>query len=252
VFCLLSGAVYLFNDVSDRAADRQHPLKARRPIASGRIPPGTAAITALVLVAVSLTAAFWLDRTFGLVALAYLLLLGLYSAVLKHLVILDVLTIAAGFVLRALAGAVVIHVAFSHWLLVLTLLLALFLALSKRRAELVGLAQSATSHRGTLGEYSEALLDQLIGIVSAATLVAYAFYTISPETVAKFGTDRLIFTLPFPIYGIFRYLFLVHRRNGGGNPSEALLTDGPLLACFVLWVVSVVAILYGPWRGMAG
>ena len=156
------------------------------------------------------------------------------------------LTIAIGFVLRAAAGAVAIDVAISHWLYVLTILLALFLALSKRRHELVLLGEGATGHRRILEEYSPYLLDQMISVVTASTLVAYAFYTVSPETVSKFGTDLLGLTLPLPIYGIFRYLYLVHQKEGGGSPAEMLLTDRPLLICSALWAVAVAIIIYGP------
>jgi hypothetical protein len=142
----------------------------------------------------------------------------------------------------------VVGVAFSDWLVLLTLLLALFLALSKRRAELVALADGATEHRKILAEYSPYLLDQMIGVVTASTLLAYAFYTISPETVQKFHTDKLLITVPFPLYGIFRYLYLIHQREGGGNPSELLVTDRPLLACVGLWALVVIGVLYGPWR----
>jgi 4-hydroxybenzoate polyprenyltransferase len=180
------------------------------------------------------------------VAAAYLGLLSLYSGPLKHIVIIDVLTIAVGFVLRAAAGALAIDVPISHWLYVLTILLALFLALSKRRHELVLLADRATGHRKILEEYSPYLLDQMISVVTASTLLAYAFYTVSPETVAKFGTDRLGLTLPFPLYGIFRYLYLVHQKEGGGSPAEMLLTDRPLLVCVALWAVTVAVIIYGP------
>ena len=246
IFCLLSGVVYLVNDIRDRDADRLHPAKRRRPIASGALAPGTAGAAAVVLAIGSLAAAFALSASFGLVSAIYLLLLSLYSTSLKHIVILDVLTIAAGFVLRAIAGVVVVNVEFSHWLLLLMLLLALFLALSKRRAELVALADGASNHRRILAEYSPYLLDQMISVVTASTLLAYAFYTIDPETVRKFGTDRLLWTVPFPLYGIFRYLYLVHQREGGGNPSETLLTDRPILACVALWGVAVILILYGP------
>ena len=140
------------------------------------------------------------------------------------------------------------HVTFSRWLLLLTLLGALFLGLSKRRAELVALTGDAESHRRSLGEYSPYLLDQMIGVVTASTLLAYAFYTISQETVDKFGTDRLIWTVPFPLYGIFRYLYLLHQREGGGSPSDTLLEDRPIQICVALWAASVIAILYGPWR----
>jgi 4-hydroxybenzoate polyprenyltransferase len=248
IFCGLSSAVYLVNDVLDREADRIHPVKKRRPIASGAVSPRTALTTAVVLVAVGLVGAFAINLRFGLVAAAYVVLMILYSTALKHHVILDVLTIASGFLLRALGGAVAIDVPFSHWLLMLTLLLALFLAMSKRRAELVALGLAPRGHRRVLAEYSPALLDQLIGIVTASTLLAYAFYTISPETVARFGTDRLLLTLPFPLYGIFRYLYLSHRRDGGGNPSGTLLSDPPLLVCIALWAIAVIGIIYGPWR----
>ncbi len=251
IFCGLSGVVYLFNDVADRDADRQHPLKCRRPIAAGELSPAFAVSTAVVLAAVALAAAFWLRPAFGLTALAYVLLLGAYSARLKHVVILDVLTIAIGFVLRAVGGAVAIDVAISHWLLVCTVLLALFLALSKRRHELTLLAEGATGHRRILGEYSPYLLDQMIGVVTASTLVAYMFYTISPETMRYFGTPYLALTIPFPLYGIFRYLYLVHQREGGGSPAEMLVTDLPLLLCVALWVAMVAVIIYGPWRGPA-
>jgi 4-hydroxybenzoate polyprenyltransferase len=245
IFCALSGVVYLINDIRDRDADRLHPVKSLRPIASGALAPAPAAVGALALAALSVSAAFMLDTNFGIVATAYLLLLTLYSATLKHIVIVDVLTIAAGFVLRAVAGVVVVGVEFSHWLLLLMLLGALFLALSKRRAELVTLAGGAHGHRRILAEYSPYLLDQMISVVTASTLLAYAFYTIDPGTVQKFGTDRLLWTVPFPLYGIFRYLYLVHQREKGGNPSEVLLTDRPILACVALWGLAVIMILYG-------
>lgn len=246
VFCVLSGVVYLINDVIDRDSDRRHPLKARRPIAAGDLPVPLALAAAALLGGGGLAAAFGLGRGFGLVAVAYVALQALYSGPLKHVVILDVLAIAVGFVLRAVAGAVVIPVPISQWLLVCTILLALFLALAKRRHELVMLAGEATAHRPILGEYSAYLLDQLIGIVAAATLVVYVFYTVSPETQAKFGTSWLGLTIPFPLYGLFRYLYLVHQREGGGSPADMLLTDRPLLLCVALWAAAVVLIIYQP------
>lgn len=244
VFCVLSGVVYLVNDVVDRDADRQHPVKAGRPIAAGDLPVNLALGAALALGAGGLAAAFWLGRSFGVVASAYVALLALYSGPLKRVVIVDVLTIAVGFVLRAVAGAVAVNVPFSHWLLVLTLMLALFLGFSKRRHELVMLGEQAIGHRSILADYSAQLLDQMIAVVAAATLIAYVIYTASPETIQKFGTAQLGLTLPFPAYGIFRYLYLVYRKDGGGNPSEALLTDWPLLACVALWGLSVILIIY--------
>ncbi len=246
IFCALSGVVYLINDIADREADRRHPVKKDRPIASGALPVPVAIASAAVLGGVALGGAFWLRPLFGVVAASYVALLALYSGNLKHIVILDVLTIAIGFVLRAAAGAVVLDVPISHWLYVLTILLALFLALSKRRHELVLLADGATSHRRILEEYSPYLLDQMIAVVTASTIVSYAFYTMSPETVQRLGTDRLILTLPFPLYGIFRYLYLVHLKEGGGSPSDMLLADRPLLLCVGLWATAVAILIYGP------
>ena len=246
IFCLLSGVVYLINDVMDREADRRHPIKKARPIASGALPVPAALTAAGLIAAGALVSALALRPEFGLVALLYVVLLGLYSWRLKHVVIIDVLTIAVGFVLRAVAGAVVIPVAVSVWLYLLTILLALFLALAKRRHELVLLADGATGHRRILQEYSPYLLDQMISVVTASTLVAYAIYTVSPETTAKFQTHWLGLTLPFPLYGIFRYLYLVHQKDGGGSPSDLLLTDRPLLICVALWAAVVALIIYGP------
>jgi 4-hydroxybenzoate polyprenyltransferase len=248
VFCGLSSTVYLLNDVLDREADRRHPVKSLRPIAAGTIGVGAALLTAAALTGTVLTAAFLIAPAFGLVAAAYLLLMTLYSAGLKHRVILDALAIASGFVMRALGGAMVIGVPFSQWLLILTLLLALFLVLNKRRAELTELADGATGHRPALADYNPALLDQMIATIAASTLLAYAVCTMSPETVARLGTNHLLFTLPFPLYGIFRYLYLAYQRAEGGNPSEQLFSDRPLLACVGLWALTVIPILYGPWR----
>lgn len=247
IFCVLSGVVYLVNDVMDRENDRRHPLKSRRPIAAGDLPVSVAVAAAALLAVASVGTAFALGWRFGAVAAAYVGLQFLYSGPLKHIVIIDVLTLAIGFVLRAVAGAVVIDVSISHWLFVCTILLALFIALAKRRHELVLLADGATSHRPILGEYSAYLLDQMISVVTASTLIAYIFYTISPETEQKFGTAWLGLTIPFPLYGIFRYLYLVHRREGGGSPADLLLNDRPLLACVTLWVVAVVLIIYHPF-----
>jgi 4-hydroxybenzoate polyprenyltransferase len=245
IFCALSSVVYLLNDLIDREADRLHPLKKHRAIASGVVSPALATTTAALLGAGGLIGAFLLGRWVGIVGLAYLALFMLYSGPLKHMVIIDVLTIAAGFVLRAVAGAVAIPVPISPWLLVDTILLALFLGLAKRRHELVLLADDASGHRRSLGEYTPYLLDQMIAVVSASTIVAYAFYTVSPDTIHRFGTNMLGLTLPFPLYGIFRYLYLVHRKEGGGSPAELLVADRPLLVCVALWGATVVALIYG-------
>jgi 4-hydroxybenzoate polyprenyltransferase len=247
IFCTLSGVVYLINDVVDRLSDAEHPVKARRPIASGALAPSAAIVTAVALGVPALGAAWWLRPMFGVVASGYVLLLALYSGPLKHIVIIDVLTIAIGFVMRVVAGAVVIDVPVSHWLLVCTILLALFLALSKRRHELVLLADAAKGHRRILEEYSPYLLDQMIGVVTASTLMAYVLYATSSETAERFGTSLLGLTIPFPLYGIFRYLYLVHQKEGGGSPSELLLTDRPLLFCVALWGLTVAFIIYRPF-----
>jgi len=247
VFCALSSVVYLVNDVMDREGDRRHPHKRMRPIAAGEISVALALTAAVVIGTAALAAAYSLGWRFGAVATFYVVLQTLYSTSLKHIVIIDALTLATGFVLRAIAGAVVIDVVISHWLFVCTILLALFIALAKRRHELVLLADGAASHRPILDEYSAYLLDQMIAVVTASTLIAYIFYTISPETEQKFGTSWLGLTIPFPLYGIFRYLYLVHRREGGGSPSDMLLNDRPLLACVTLWVVAVVLIIYHPF-----
>lgn len=246
IFCALSGTVYLINDLVDRENDRRHPHKARRPIASGALPVPIAVAAGAILMVGALGASFLISIRFGLVAVGYVALQALYSGPLKHIVIIDVLAIAVGFVLRAIAGAVAIDVEISHWLFVCTILLALFMALAKRRHELVLLSNGATSHRPILGEYSPYLLDQMISVVTASTLVAYVFYTISPETEQKFGTQWLDLTIPFPLYGIFRYLYLVHQREGGGNPADMLLDDRPLLACVALWAVAVILLIYYP------
>jgi 4-hydroxybenzoate polyprenyltransferase len=246
IFCALSGVVYLFNDLVDREADQRHPLKRLRPIASGRLSPRTAAVAAAFLGVGAIAAALALSSSLAWVSVAYVALLVSYSFVLKHLVIIDALTIAAGFVLRAAAGAVAVSVPISHWLLVCTTLLALFLVLSKRRHELTLLADGAITHRPILNEYSPYLLDQMIAVVTASTLVAYSVYAISPETAMRLGTTRLGVTIPFVLYGIFRYLYLVHQKSAGGSPADLLLTDRPLLACVGFWALAVALILYSP------
>jgi 4-hydroxybenzoate polyprenyltransferase len=245
IFCALSGAIYLINDVADRERDRLDPRKRARPVAAGRLAVGVAVAAALVLIVGGLVSAAILSRAFLITALAYVVLLIAYSAWLKHIVIVDALVVAGGFVLRAVAGAVVIDVEMSGWLLICTILLALFLALGKRRYEYVALEQDAARHRPILAEYSPALLDQMIAVVTASTVTAYALYTMSPETVGKFHTRLLPATLPFVLYGIFRYLYLLYQRRLGGNPSELLLSDRALLINTVGWICAVLLIIYG-------
>ena len=247
IFCALSGAMYLFNDVADREKDRRHPQKRHRPVASGRLSSGAALVIGAVLIAGGLAAGAALSRGFFVVAVTYVALLTTYSLWLKALVIVDVLVVAGGFVLRAVAGALAIDVEISGWLLICTILIALFLALGKRRHEYLTLAGEAAAHRPILAEYSAGLLDQMIAVVTASTVTAYALYTMSPETVAKFHTQLLPATLPFVLYGIFRYLYLLYRRQLGGNPSELFLNDRALLVNTALWMLAVLIIIYGPW-----
>ena len=246
LFCALSGAIYLLNDVADAEKDRLHPEKRRRPVASGVLPLRLALAVGVALIAVALVLSFRLSLDFGLVAAAYAVLLTAYSVWLKRLVILDVLTVAIGFVLRAVAGAVAIEVDISGWLLICTVLVALFLALGKRRHEYLTLHGDAAAHRPILAEYSEGFLDQMIAVVTASTVTAYALYTMSPETVAKFHSRLLPLTLPFVLYGVFRYLYLLYRRQLGGNPSDLFLQDRALIVNTLCWILALIVILYWP------
>jgi 4-hydroxybenzoate polyprenyltransferase len=251
VFCAVSGAVYLVNDLVDLERDRLHPTKRSRPLASGRLPPGLARIALVALGGGSLLAAFRLDGGFGWCVAAYVAVNLAYSFWLKNTVILDVLTLSIGFVLRAVAGALVIGVEFSGWLLACTLLLALFLSLAKRRHEIVLLAGEATSHRRSLAEYSPYLLDQMIGVVTASSVVCYALYTMAEETVQKYGGNYMAYTIPFVLYGVFRYLYLVHQKEQGGSPTDLLLADRPLLVAVALWAIALLVIVYtGPGAPM--
>lgn len=243
LFCLLSGSVYIVNDIFDWKQDQDHPVKSQRPISSGKIEVKKAAAVATILSLLALTFSFILDPGFGLVSLSYFLLNLAYSWKLKNVVIIDVMVVALGFVLRVVAGAVVIRVEVSAWVLACTILLALFLALSKRRHELTLLNEGAKEHRRTLAQYGPHFLDQMIGVVTASTLMSYALYTIS-EAPHKFGTRGMIYTIPFVLYGIFRYLYLVYQKEEGGNPSQALFIDWPLMVDVALWVVTVTLIIY--------
>ena len=243
LFCAASGAVYIINDLFDAERDRVHPMKARRPIASGNLRVTPALIAAALLLTVAIMVGFDIAPPFGAVLLIYAILNVVYSLWLKDVVIIDVMVIAAGFVLRAISGGLVINVNISTWLILCTILLSLFLAFCKRRQELEGLTD-AVEHRSILREYSVAFIDQMINVVTASTVIAYMFYTVSPEVELKLGTRHLYLTVPFVLYGIFRYLYLVHRRGGGGSPTRALVTDRPLLTCVALWGVTVILLLY--------
>jgi len=243
-FCLLSSAVYLVNDVFDLNEDRNNPVKRYRPIASGRLPARTAMMAALLLTLLAFAVAWRLGPAFFLCSALYLGLNLAYSGFLKQVMLLDVFVIAAGFVLRVVAGGVVIHVAISSWLIVCTTLLALFLALSKRRHELVVLETGAASQRRSLARYSAYFLDQLIVIVTASTVMSYVLYTLSDDVRMKFPGKRLELTVPFVLFGIFRYLFLVHRDQKGDDPARLLFTDPVLLNVVLLWGIAVVLLIY--------
>jgi len=243
-FCAASSATYLVNDLLDREADRQHPTKRNRPIASGDLGVGAAIAAAVALVGVAAVAAFALGGWFPALLGGYLALTLLYSALLKELVFVDVLVVAAGFVLRVVGGAIAIDVPVSRWLLLCAYLLALYLALGKRRAELALLGEGAGTHRVVLGHYTLPLVDQAISVVLGATVLAYTLYTLAPETVAKVGSEGLMATVPVVLYGLFRYLYLLHRHELGGSPTRVLLIDRPLLACVVVWLI-VAAVVVG-------
>lgn len=244
LFCLAASGVYLFNDIIDLESDKLHPVKSKRALPSGKLTVSTASTASIVLLLISIVGAFLLRINFGIVVSFYVIINLLYSFRLKNVVILDVMTIAAGFVLRVFSGAVLIEVPVSEWLIICTVLLSLFLGFSKRRHELTLLEKEANAHRSVLQQYSPYFLDQMIGIVTASTVMSYALYTMSEETVRKFNTKNLIYTVPFVLYGIFRYLYLVHRSYEGGNPSKLLLTDKPLLINIILWIVAVILIIY--------
>jgi len=241
-FCLVSSAVYIFNDVRDRETDRAHPRKRNRPIVSGRVKPAAALGLALVLLGCGAVLLWRSAPGAQACLLGYLVLQTVYTLFLKHQVILDVMAIAAGFVLRAVAGALAISVETSQWLLICTILLSLFLALSKRRSEILS-SENAQSHRLVLGEYTLQLLDQLIAVVAAGTILSYILYTYSDQTMHKFPSHLMPLTLPFVLYGIFRYLYLIYRKSGGGEPELLMVKDRPLLIDVALWAAAVAAIV---------
>ena len=243
LFCLISGAVYILNDIMDAEADRNHPIKKNRPIASGQLPVPIAIATVVILLVISFSLAYLLSPYFALICLIYILLNLAYSKWLKHVVILDVFVLATGFVLRVVAGVTVISVErFSPWLYIVTTLLSLYLGFGKRRAELTLLADGAQSHRRVLQGYTIPFLDQMIIIVSSTTLISYSLYTFSAPNLPT--NHIMMLTIPFVLYGIFRYLYLIQVKNSGGAPEELLLKDRPLFSAVALWGISVLLIFY--------
>ncbi|MDP2274521.1 MAG: decaprenyl-phosphate phosphoribosyltransferase [Archangium sp.] len=245
IFSLLASGVYVLNDWFDREKDRLHPKKRLRPIAAGHLSVGAAIGLVAVCWGIAGVGAWWLSPSFFAVLVSYLVLQALYTSVLKQMVLLDIMAIAMGFILRVVAGAEAIDVVVSNWLFLCTLLGALFLGFAKRRAELSSLEDNATAHRASLADYTVPLLDQMMSICAASIILAYGLYTVSKETVDHVGSDRLKFTVPLVVYGVFRYLFLVHKRGAGGAPEEVLLSDAPLLIDIALILAVAGWALYG-------
>ncbi|MBA3534515.1 MAG: decaprenyl-phosphate phosphoribosyltransferase [Ardenticatenales bacterium] len=249
IFCLMSSAAYILNDLKDIEKDRAHPTKRDRPLPSGRLSETTARIAFLLILALGLLSAYTLAPLFGAVALLYIANNFLYNWILKSMVILDVFSIAAGFVLRAVGGAVAVGVLISPWLYVLTVLLALFLGISKRRHELHLLEEGRGAFRKVLTEYSAPMLEEMLSVVTASTVIAYSIYTFTAESLPD--NHAMMLTIPFVIYGIFRYLYLVHSENDA-PPDEMLFKDRPMLITTFLWGVTVILILYGFGNRAAG
>ncbi|MDA8015906.1 MAG: decaprenyl-phosphate phosphoribosyltransferase [Thermoanaerobaculia bacterium] len=243
-FCLAASCIYLINDLGDREEDRLHPLKKHRPIAAGELPVFTAGAAAIVLAVLTIGASLYLGLGFLMILVVYLAVNIAYSRGLKHVVILDVMVVSSGYVLRVMAGAEAIQVRVSPWLLLCTVFLALLLILSKRRHELLLLADDAGDHRAVLQHYSATFLDQMINVVTASSVVCFALYAMDDDTVSRFG-DRLIYTLPLVIFGIFRYLYLIYQKHERRNPTEALMRDVPFVVNIFLWGFAVLWIVYG-------
>ncbi len=243
LFCLTSSAVYLINDVADIEKDRQHPTKRLRPLPAGQLKPSVAIAAGALIPLITLPLSFLLDLKFGLIILTYLLTMIAYSFALKNIIILDVLTVAAGFVLRVAAGAIVVDVErFSPWLYICATLVALFIGFSRRRHELVLLPENAKTHRASLNEYNLPLLDEMISVVTSATVIAYSLYTFSAPNLP--ANHAMMLTIPFVLYGVFRYLYLIHVKNKGGTPEEIFLSDLPMIIALGLWALAVIAVLY--------
>ena len=243
-FCLVASAAYVMNDLRDADRDRRHPQKRFRPIPAGRVSPNTALLVGIGAGVGGLALAAALGMSFLALVAFYLAWQVAYTFLMKEIVILDVMALSVGFVVRAVAGGVVIDVPISPWLVICTFLLALFMGFAKRRHEVILLDAGAADHRRSLREYSPYFLDQMIAVVTASTVVAYAIYTVSPEVQEKLGTQYLYVTIPFVLFGIFRYLYLVHQKEEGGNPTQIMLTDAPLIVDVLLWAMTAAFVLY--------
>ena len=244
LFCLAASSIYVFNDIYDRESDRKHPEKYRRPLAEGTLQVFEAYMVSVVLAAIALILAFVMNRTFFVILLAYVILNLAYSLKIKQVVILDIMFIASGFVLRILAGTTLAEVNPSDWLVICTITLSLFLGFSKRRNELVLMGENAGTQRKVLKEYSIHFLDQMISMVTACTVMSYILYTVSPETVGRFGTKNLMFSIPFALFGVFRYLYLIYLKKKMGDPIDLILKDFPFLLNILLWISAIMIIIY--------
>lgn len=252
VFCAASSGIYIFNDLCDLAADREHPIKKNRALASGMLNMNLARFAMTLLFAIAATGALMLGNMFAVVIGVYLVACIGYSLRLKDVVILDVILIASGFVLRAVSGAVLIGVAASEWLVLCTSMVALLIGFGKRRHEIVLLEEKAEGHRRTLSDYSLPFLDAIMNICAGAAVITYALYTRADETIARVGSSAMLLTIPFVVYGVFRYLFLIHKRKVGGDPVQILFSDRPTLLNLLLWIVTVGVVIYVPRIWQAG
>jgi 4-hydroxybenzoate polyprenyltransferase len=246
IFCSASSGVYLFNDLCDIKEDREHPIKKNRPLASGALNVNFARFVMILLFAAAASGALWLNHGFALIIGIYLATCLAYSMKLKDIVILDVILIASGFVLRAISGAVIIGVEVSEWLVLCTSMVALLVGFGKRRHELVLLEEAAENHRRSLSDYSISFLDSIMNICAGAAVLTYALYTRADETIQRVGSRAMLLTIPFVIYGVFRYLFLIHKRETGGDPVQLLFRDRPTLLNLVLWILASGAVIYLP------
>jgi len=243
-FCGVASSVYVLNDIVDLSADKIHPTKKLRPMAAGKVPLSSAALIAVLLFSVSIYVACLLQLQFGFVLGVYFMINVVYSLWLKQLVIIDVMCIGIFYVLRVIAGAVVIQVEISHWLIICTAVLALFIGFNKRRHELKVMGRHSARHRTVLENYSQYFIDQMIGVLTASTVIFYTLYTVDRRTVELFGSTSLLYTVPFVYYGVFRYLYLVHKRGKGGDPTRVVLTDSKMIVNILLWAVTAVTIIY--------
>lgn len=246
LFCAASSGIYIFNDLCDIEADRQHPIKSKRPLAAGDLNINLARIAMILLFAIAALGSLALSFSFALIIVLYLSICLAYSLQLKNIVILDVILIASGFVLRAISGAVLIDVTISEWLIICTSMVALLVGFGKRRHELTLLESAASTHRKNLGEYSIHFLDSIMAICAGAALITYALYTRADETVARVGSQWMLITIPFVVYGVFRYLFLIHQRDAGGDPVKILFHDRPTVLNLLLWLIAAALVVYLP------